>query len=223
MSTLAVVGAGAGLGLAVARRFAREGFAVAIIARRPESVEDLVARLHGDGHRAAGFVADARHPDAVTTALDRAAAELGPVQVLQYSPAPAREFMKPVLETTVDDLVGPVQQSVYGPVAAARQVLPAMRAAGRGTLLFVNGASAVRPRDAVTGTSVAFAAESAYARLLHEALAPHGIHVAQLIIPFGIGDGPPGHAPEALADVLWSLHTERDAFRTFAEPLDACG
>lgn len=220
MTTLAIVGAGPGLGLAVARRFGREGFAVALIARDATKLDRLAAGLRDDGVTAAGYVADARDRAALTAALDRAAAELGPVEVLQYSPVPAREFMKPTLETTADDLVGPLEMSVLGPAAAVRQVLPGMRELGRGTVLFPNGGSAVRPRDAVTGTSVAFAAESAYARLLHDVLRPEGIHVAQLIIPLGIGGGEPDHEPDALAQRLWELHVERGEFRTFVRPLD---
>ncbi|OLT51728.1 SDR family NAD(P)-dependent oxidoreductase [Cellulosimicrobium sp. CUA-896] len=219
MTTLAIVGAGPGLGLAVARRFGREGFSVALIARDAAHLEDLAARLRAEGVTAAGFVADARDRAALRGALDAAADALGPVEVLQYSPIPAREFMKPVLETTADDLVGPLEMSVLGPATAVQQVLPGMRALGRGTVLFPNGGSAVRPRDAVTGTSVAFAGESAYAQLLHEALAPEGIHVAQLIIPLGIGGGEPDHDTDALAERLWSLHVERGDFRTFVRPL----
>jgi NADP-dependent 3-hydroxy acid dehydrogenase YdfG len=219
MTTLAIVGAGPGLGLAVARRFGREGFSVALVARDAEKLEGLAARLRGDGITAAGFVADARDREALTSALDAAAAALGPIEVLQYSPIPAREFMKPVLDTTADDLVGPLEMSVLGPATAVQQVLPGMRDLGRGTFLFPNGASAVRPRGAVTGTSVAFAGESAYAQLLHEALAPENIHVAQLIIPLGIGGGEPDHDPEALAERLWTLHSERSDFRTFVRPL----
>ncbi|MCZ2263085.1 SDR family NAD(P)-dependent oxidoreductase [Isoptericola sp. QY 916] len=220
MTTLAIIGAGPGLGLSVARRFGREGFSVALVARDAAKLDRLAAGLRDEGVTAAGFVADARDRAALTAALDRAAADLGPVEVLQYSPVPAREFMKPTLETTADDLVGPLEMSVLGPAAAVRHVLPGMRELGRGTVLFPNGGSAVRPRDAVTGTSVAFAAESAYARLLHEALAPEGIHVAQLIIPLGIGGGEPDHDPDALADRLWRLHVERGEFRTFVRPLD---
>ena len=220
MTTLVIVGAGPGLGLAVARRFGREGFAVALIARDAAKLDRLAAGLRDEGITAAGFVADARDRAALTAALDRAAAELGPVEVLQYSPVPAREFMKPTLETTADDLVGPLEMSVLGPAAAVRQVLPGMRELGRGTVLVPNGGSAVRPRDAVTGTSVAFAAESAYARLLHDVLRPEGIHVAQLIIPLGIGGGEPDHEPDALAQRLWELHVERGEFRTFVRPLD---
>ncbi len=220
MTTLAIIGAGPGLGLSVARRFGREGFSVALVARDATKLDRLAAGLRDEGVTAAGFVADARDRFALTAALDRAAADLGPVEVLQYSPVPAREFMKPTLETTADDLVGPLEMSVLGPAAAVRQVLPGMRELGRGTVLFPNGGSAVRPRDAVTGTSVAFAAESAYARLLHDALRPEGIHVAQLIIPLGIGGGEPDHDPDALADRLWRLHVERGEFRTFVRPLD---
>ncbi|MFI2294505.1 SDR family NAD(P)-dependent oxidoreductase [Isoptericola sp. NPDC019571] len=220
MTTLAIIGAGPGLGLSVARRFGREGFSVALVARDAAKLDRLAAGLRDEGVTAAGFVADARDRAALTAALDRAAADLGPVEVLQYSPVPAREFMKPTLETTADDLVGPLEMSVLGPAAAVRHVLPGMRELGRGTVLFPNGGSAVRPRDAVTGTSVAFAAESAYARLLHEALAPEGIHVAQLIIPLGIGGGDPDHEPDALAQRLWELHVERGEFRTFVRPLD---
>src|SRR5699024_9350390 len=113
---------------------------------------------------------------------------------------------KPVLETDAEDLVAPVEQSIYGPVAAVQQVLPGMRELGRGTVLLINGGSGARPKGTVTGTSVAFAGEGAYGQVLHEALAPEDIHVAQLIIPFGIGGGEPSHEPAALADRIWGLH-----------------
>ncbi|WP_198346991.1 hypothetical protein [Nocardiopsis dassonvillei] len=62
--------------------------------------------------------------------------------------------------------------------------------------------------------STAFAWESAYGAMLHEALAPENVHVGQLIIPGAIGGGDPLYAPEALADRLWAVHTERGPFRT---------
>ncbi|MFI1330835.1 aldo/keto reductase [Streptomyces sp. NPDC020845] len=122
---------------------------------------------------------------------------------------------------TNEELVGPVEFSVYGPVTAVRNVLPGMRALGRGTVLFVNGGTAVVPHPDRAGTSIAFAAESAYGRLLHDTLAAEGIHVAQLIIPGAII---PGHAkkdPAALANTLWNLHQERNGFRHFADDLDS--
>ncbi|WP_189953217.1 SDR family NAD(P)-dependent oxidoreductase [Streptomyces alanosinicus] len=221
MSAFAIVGAGPGLGAAVARRFGREGFAVALFARDAGRLDALVADLGGSGIRAQGFVADVRRPDELAEALDRAADELGTVEVLQYSPLPHRDFMRPVLETGHRDLVGPIEFSVYGAVAAVRQVLPGMRRLGRGTILFVNGGTAAVPHTDRAGTSIAFAAESAYGHLLHERLAGEGIHVAQLVIPGAIT---PGHArkdPAALAETLWGLHQDRHGFRHFADDLDA--
>ena len=95
-----------------------------------------------------------------------------------------------------------------------------MRALGRGTVLFVNGGSGARPNPKVAGTSIAFAAEGAYATMLHTALAEENIHVGQLIIPGGITPGHPTHDPDVLADRLWTMHTSRDTFRVFAEPMD---
>ncbi|GAA1738984.1 hypothetical protein GCM10009809_37930 [Isoptericola hypogeus] len=220
MPTIAIVGAGRGLGAAVAHEFATHGYDVALISRTQGHVDALAADVRTVGVDARGFAADARDPHQLAAALDSAATQLGTIEVLQYSPVPQRDFMKPVLETTADDLVAPVEQSVYGPVTAVQQVLPGMRSTGRGTIVLVNGGSAVRPGPNVAGTSVAFAAESAYGQLLHDALAPEGIHVGQLIIPRGIGAGEPSHEPAALAARIWAMHRDRGEFRTFAAELD---
>ncbi|WP_406480908.1 SDR family NAD(P)-dependent oxidoreductase [Streptomyces sp. NBC_01615] len=221
MTTIAVIGAGPGLGAAVARRFGREGYDVALISRDRERADALAADVTGEGFSARGFAADVRDPKALEAALDAATATLGPIEVLQYSPVPHRDFMRPVLETGPADLVGPIEFSVYGPVAAVRQVLPGMRALGRGTILFVNGGTAVVPHPERAGTSIAFAAESAYGHLLHDTLAADGIHVAQLIIPGAIISGHPRKDPAVLADTLWSMHQDRHGFRHFADDLDS--
>ncbi|MEV0599894.1 SDR family NAD(P)-dependent oxidoreductase [Streptomyces sp. NPDC050315] len=220
MTTIAIVGAGPGLGAAVARRFGREGFDIALISRSRQHVDQLAADLRQDGLNARGFAADVRDPKALTAALDAATTDLGPIEVVQYSPVPHKDFMKPVLETTPADLHGPVEFSVFGPMTAVAQVLPDMRAQGRGTLLFVNGGSAVRPHPERAGTSIAFAAESAYARMLHDSLAGDGIHVAQLIVPGAIQPGDPHTDPAVLADTLWALHQDRGEFRHYASPME---
>jgi hypothetical protein len=94
-----------------------------------------------------------------------------------------------------------------------------MRELGRGTLLFVNGGSAARPNPNVAGTSIAFAGESAYARKLQDTLAPENIHVAQLIVPGAIRPDAGHSSPEALARRLYDIHTERDGFRHYSEPM----
>ncbi|MFA3842286.1 SDR family NAD(P)-dependent oxidoreductase [Streptomyces aureus] len=219
MTTFALVGAGPGLGLATARRFGTASHSVALISRNVEHLDALTAELSRDGVPARGFAADVLDPGSLTTALEAASETLGPIEILQYSPVPRADFMKPVLDTRADDLDAPLGFSVKGPVTCVNAVLPGMRALGRGTLLFVNGGSAVRPHPERAGTSIAFAAESAYAQMLHDALAPENIHAAQLIIPGAISPDAEHSSPDALAERLYAMHAERSGFRHFAEPL----
>ncbi|MCC2032611.1 SDR family NAD(P)-dependent oxidoreductase [Microbacterium allomyrinae] len=220
MSTIAIVGAGTGLGAAVAREFAQHGFSIALISRTQAHVDAIATELRESGATAYGFAADVRDGQQLASALGRAARTLGPIEVLQYSPVPHSDFMKPVLDTTAAELRGPIEQSVYGPITAVQEVLPGMRALRRGTIIFVNGGSAVRPAIRYAGTSIAFAAESAYGQLLHGALAEENIHVSQLIIPGAIEPGDPTNDPTTIAKTLWTLHTDRNVYRHFTRPLD---
>lgn len=199
----------------MARKFGAEGYSVGLISRNQSRVDALADSLAKDGVSARGFAADVRDPASIATALEQVTETLGPIEVLQYSPLPQKDFMRPVLETTPADMVGPVEFSIYGPIAAVHQVLPGMRflGANKGTILFVNGGSAVKPGRAVTGTSIAFAGQAAYAQLLNEQLAEEGIQVSQLIIGGAISADHPDKNPEALAQHLWDLHTKRDRFR----------
>ena len=216
MTTLAIIGAGKGLGAAVARRFGREGFAVALVSRHQGRLDALAAELEQDGVQAKGFTADVRDPASIAAALEQATETLGPIEVLQYSPLPQKDFMRPVLETTPEDLKGPIEFSIYGPVAAVHQVVPGMRFLPEGSnpsIIFVNGGSAVKPGRNVTGTSVAFAGQAAYAQLLHEVLGEEGIYVGQLIIGGRIVAGDEEKDPDVLADRIWTLHEKRDTLR----------
>lgn len=214
MTTIAIIGAGPGLGAAVAKKFGSEGFSVALISRNQGKLDRLSASLTAAGITAKSYIADVRDRAALAHALQAASRELGPIEVLNYSPVPSGDFMRPVLETTAEELIAATEFSILGPLTAISQVLPEMGELGRGTFLLVNGSSAATPNSKVAGTSIAFAGESAYGTMLHDALKPANIHVGQLIIPGAIGGGDPLYAPGALAERLWSIHTRRGPFRT---------
>jgi NADP-dependent 3-hydroxy acid dehydrogenase YdfG len=219
MTTIAIVGAGPGLGAAAARRFGAEGFRVALLARTQERLDKLVADVAAEGHTVRGYAADVRDRTALTAALDRVAQDLGPVEVMQYSPLPPKEIRRPLAEITGEDLIAALEFSILGAVAATEQVLPGMRALGRGSILFVNGGNGARPDPDAAGTSISFAGEGAYARMLYDTLGAAGIHVAQLIIPGVITAGDPAYDPGVLADRLWQMHQRRDDFQVFAGPM----
>lgn len=210
--SIVIVGAGPNLGAAVARRFGREGMAVGLVSRNAEKLEALAGELRGDGLTVEFAAADIRDADGLSKAIRSLASSLGEVEVLEYSPLPAREFMKPILETTVDDVRGPLEFSVLGAVAAATAVLPAMLDAGKGTILFTTGGAAINPYPLRAGVGISFAGEVAYARMLHDELRDRGIHVGHTAIAGRIAPGE-DHEPDEVADLLFQHHADRAQFQ----------
>jgi NADP-dependent 3-hydroxy acid dehydrogenase YdfG len=145
---------------------------VGLISRDAAKLQGLVEELRGEGLTADFEAAEIRDAEALTNAITALAERLGPVEVLEFSPLPAREFMKPILETTVDDVRGPLEFSVLGAVAAARAVVGPMLEAGRGTILYTTGGAAINPYPLRAGVGISFAGEVAYARMLHDELRP---------------------------------------------------
>jgi NADP-dependent 3-hydroxy acid dehydrogenase YdfG len=204
-----VVGAGPGLGAAAARRFGRDGHPVGLIARSAGSLDEIAAGLRAEGITVAARTADVTDAGALTAALGALRERLGPVEVLLFSPRPALEWIKPVLETTPADLEGALSLSVVAASVAVRAVVPDMRRRGRGTLLFTTGGAAVEPHRDRAVSGIAYAAESAYTRMLHETLAGEGLHAAQVTVVGPIGPGA-RHEPDDVAQELWRLHTARE-------------
>jgi NAD(P)-dependent dehydrogenase (short-subunit alcohol dehydrogenase family) len=81
----AVLGVGPGLGAAVARRFAGEGFAVAMMARRKESLAEIRQDIEDDGGTALPVSADATDVGSVAAAFERIRSNLGDPKVLVYN------------------------------------------------------------------------------------------------------------------------------------------
>lgn len=171
MPSLAIVGAGPQLGLSVARVFGAQGYRVALIARNSGRIAELADRLKSDGVDAGGFPADVRDGDALASALAQADEWSGGIDVLSFSPLPARDYLQPVLETTTKQAQAAFEFSVLGTMRSVQAVLPGMRKRGRGSLLFTSGGSSLIPNGKVAGTSISMAGEAAYLSMLHEALA----------------------------------------------------
>lgn len=220
MPVIAIIGAGPGLGAAVARRFGREGFSVALISRNQSKLDAMAAELTAAGFTAVGYVADVLTPASLEGALARAGVELGPITALQYSPLPSRDYLKPVLEMTPELALEALRFSALGLIHAVRAVLPAMREAGSGSIVLINGGTSVKARADFAGTSVAFPAESAYGEMLHDALEGEGIRVSQLVIPGGIPQLQLANGIDGVADRIWGLHAVAGPFRTMLIPLE---
>jgi NADP-dependent 3-hydroxy acid dehydrogenase YdfG len=215
--TIAIVGAGPGLGLSIAKVFGRNGFSVALVSRGQDKLDRLAAELAASGVDAAGFAADIMDRPALTAAFGHIEERLGEVDVLEYSPAPHDPVpgvtMTAALDATVEAVQPQLDYYLYGALTAARQVLPGMVERGSGTLLFTTGGSSVDPLAAppeFATTAIAGAALRAWVLALHQALAGTGVYAAHVPISAWIGSGGPDTQADTIALRYWDLHTQRD-------------
>ncbi|MET9087666.1 SDR family NAD(P)-dependent oxidoreductase [Streptomyces sp. NPDC004237] len=214
MTSIAIIGAGPQLGLAIARTFGSQGLDVALISRNREKLDGLIGTLTAEGITAAAFPADVLDRDALSQALKDAATQFGGIDVLEYSPLAG---LTTTLATPVEAEPAHVQHEIefqlYGAMAATKAVLPAMREAGAGTLLYTTGAGSIDPVPQVGNVNAAAAALRNWAINLHKELDGTGIQAAHVGIDVSIGTpavpGFPTAQPEEISPVYWDLHTTK--------------
>lgn len=210
------------MGLAIARTFGSHGFGVALLSRSQVNLDAHAATLAAEGITARGFAADVLDTDSLAGALEAAAQHFGGIDVLEYSPGgPEPKFLTPTRVTAADvDLQ--MRYLVYGAIAATGAVLPAMRQAGTGTLLFTTGAGSVDPTPMLGDINTAGAALRSWVLNLHKELEPEGIQAAHVAIGAWIGDRAPEGTPSASADQIsplyWDLHVQRDQAEAIFTP-----
>jgi NAD(P)-dependent dehydrogenase (short-subunit alcohol dehydrogenase family) len=219
MPAIALVAAGARLGLSLGQTFGGHGFDVALIARSTERLHELSEKLAAEQITAAGFPADVTDRSALAAALDSAAGRFGGIDVLHYSSpgAGTTEALRSTgaLDVTVDNLRPQMESICYGAITATRAVLPAMLAAGSGTLLYTTGASSVTPAPVFASAGMAGAALRRWALTLNTALAGNGIYAGHVAIGTwiagtpGAPEGTPLKEPGDIARLYWDLHTGR--------------
>jgi NADP-dependent 3-hydroxy acid dehydrogenase YdfG len=210
MPVIAIVGAGPGLGLSIGKVFGAQGFTVALIARDAAKLDGLVAELAKSGVTAAAFTADVTDRPSLASALEQAQQRFGQIDVLEYSPATRDVEMAGPLQATPENTQGQVEYYLYGAMTAAGQVLPAMREAGAGTLLFTTGGGSVSPHPAMGNINAAAAALRNWVLNLHQVLDGTGVHAAHVAISAWIGSGAPEAEPDAIAATYWDLHAKHD-------------
>jgi short-subunit dehydrogenase len=225
MRTIAIFGAGPALGLAVARRFGREGFRAALVARDRDHLDGMVRELADEGVEAAGFPADLTDRATAQGAVDVIEGRFGPIDVLEYSPGGDASFRMAPSQIEVETLVPLLDKFVLTPVALVGRVLPGMLERGDGGLLFALGASAKYPMPGLAASGMVLAALRNYAHTLHAELQPKGVYAGTLLIGALI-EGSAAHrnasawggerprmavvSAEDLADRYWDMFVKRD-------------
>lgn len=203
-----IVGVGPGVGLAVARRFGREGFKLALVARNSEALQGYAAELQqqiGADVQISTYAADVANFSALVETFDKIKAEVGDSDVLVYNAALLQQDKFSSL--TPEQLQRAFEVNVSGALVAAQQVLPAQRAKKSGTLLFTGGGLAFAPQPNLASLSLGKAALRSLVYALAAEVEPEGIHVATVTIS---GYVQPGtfFDPDKIAEAYWTLYNQ---------------
>ena len=216
-----VVGVGAGLGAALARRFA-EGYRVAMIARKRELLDALAAEIKGRGADALALQANVADAAEIERAFASIRRDFGRVEVLLYNAA-MRPFGR-LMETKPSTFENAWRVNAFGAFLCSREVVPAMLEAGRGAIIFTGATAGVKPFATSAAFGPAKFALRGLAQVMARDLGPKGVHVAYVNIdgpidmPFIRQMRPDAKEedllkPAAIADAYWHLaHQDRSAW-----------
>jgi len=199
---LLLIGAGPGLGMAVARRFAVGGYRVTLVARSTDGLRDLAGTLADTGAKINTIAADASDPDGLGARMRELYLGNGAPGVIVYNAvigAPDR-----LLSSSVAHLQAAYSVDVISAIVVAQVAAPAMRAAGFGTILVTGGGFADHPIPALATVSLGKAALRSAATMLGADLEPDGIRVATLTIAGKIVAGT-SFDPERIAERYWEV------------------
>ena len=225
-----VIGAGDATGGAIARRFAREGYAACVTRRHADKLQSLVERIRAEGGEAHAFGSDARREEQVLALHEQIEHSVGPIEVLVFNigaNAPSS-----VLDETAQRYFKIWEMACMGGFLNGREAAKRMVArAGDGrqrTILFTGATASLRGAANFASFAGAKHALRALAQSMARELGPRGIHVAHVVIDGAIDTAfirdnfPARYAlkdqdgilnPDHIADQYWMLHQQpRDAW-----------
>jgi short-subunit dehydrogenase len=225
--SIAVFGAGPGVGRAVARRYGMAGYDVVLVARRQPPLDEFAGELAAHGITAHVVTADLSETGLVPALAERIRAKVGDPTAFYYGPAPADLEFTDAVDLRPERLHELMPLTLYTLLTLVREFLPAMIERGDGAILSAQGAAAVQGRPHMSGWPSVLAAQRNYLQSLAAEVADRGVYVGMLYIGARImgtafdarlqaaeaAGQPmpdmPAADPVELAELLWTMHTDR--------------
>ena len=196
--TCLIVGAGDGLGGALAKAFAAEGLFVCVT-RRPrhmEQLEALAQSIRDAGQQAQAFGLDAREETETAKLVERIESEIGPLEIVVFNIGANVWF--PITETSTRVYSKVWEMAALAGFIAGREAAKVMSPRGRGTIIFTGATASLRGGAHFSAFASAKHSLRALAQSMARELGPKGVHIAHVIID-GVIDG--AFARENFADM----------------------
>jgi NAD(P)-dependent dehydrogenase (short-subunit alcohol dehydrogenase family) len=191
-----VIGAGAGIGGNVGKRFAENGYH-AVLCRRSneEGLRNLVQAIEDDGGSASGFLLNAVADGSIEQRIETIEADIGPIEVVVYNLG-AQIGDRPLEDTSYKAFELGWRLATFGLFRTAKTVCPLMEARGKGTILVTSATSAMRGNRGQHSHAAAMGGRRMLCQSLNAQFAPRGIHVAHILIDGAVD------APDTLGKML---------------------
>jgi NAD(P)-dependent dehydrogenase (short-subunit alcohol dehydrogenase family) len=191
-----VIGAGAGIGGTVAKRFAQAGYH-AVLCRRTdlEGLNRLVDEIRSDGGSATGFLLDAVAANSIEDHVVAIEAEIGPIEVVVYNLG-AQIGDRALKDTSAKAFETGWRLATFGLFRLASAVCPLMEARGKGTILVTSATAAVRGNGGQHSHAAAMGGRRMLCQTLNAEFASKGIHVVHIVIDGAVD------APDTLGKML---------------------
>lgn len=191
-----VIGAGAGIGGNVGKRFAREGYH-AVLCRRSdeEGLNRLVADIEAEGGSASGHLLNAVEDNTIEERIAAIEADVGPIEVVAYNLG-AQIGDRPLADTSYKAFELGWRMATFGLFRTASAVCPAMEARGKGTILVTSATSAMRGNAGQHSHAAAMGGRRMLCQSLNAQFAPKGIHVVHIVVDGSVD------APDTLGKLL---------------------
>jgi NAD(P)-dependent dehydrogenase (short-subunit alcohol dehydrogenase family) len=215
-----VTGVGAGTGAAVCRRFAREGYRVAMLARSADTLSRFEREIPGT----VAFPTDVTDEAALRATLQAVRTRLGAIEVLVHNAGNAS--FGDLLKVSTEQLEQAWRINTLAMFVCGQEVAPDMIAAGRGTILVTGATASLRGGAGFAAFASAKAGQRALAQSMARLLGPKGVHVAYVVID-GVIDMPLTRklmpdapqdsflSPDAIAETYWQIASQDRSAWTF--------
>jgi NAD(P)-dependent dehydrogenase (short-subunit alcohol dehydrogenase family) len=191
-----VIGAGAGIGGNVGKRFAREGYHAVLCRRSDEQgLHELVAAIEAEGGSASGYLLDASKPDTIEDRVAAVEKEIGPIEVALFNLG-AQIGNRPLADTSYKAFELGWRLATFALFRLASSLCPLMAARGSGTILVTSATAAVRGNAGQHSHAAAMGGRRMLCQTLNAEFAPQGIHVAHVLIDGAVD------APDTLGKML---------------------
>ncbi|MGH8729429.1 MAG: SDR family NAD(P)-dependent oxidoreductase [Burkholderiales bacterium] len=202
--TLLTIGAGPGMGLATAERFASEGWRVVLAAQNQEKVLQLAESLKAKKLQATARRVEAGDAADVAALVKSVHADYGAIDALHYNAASMRQAT--ILDQPPESFASDLTVNIGGALVAIQAVAPLMFQRGEGTILLTGGGYALSPNPDFLSLSIGKAGIRALAQGLFEEFKAKGVHVATVTVAAAVK---PGSAEaKAVADHFWAFQTQ---------------